>query len=82
MVVADASGCMKDAIVGRVKIEQRPLLLVEAEAEGSKVSLVLQNAETVRLVSEDGSAGLSSISGPGTGLWAGLPRAGVTSVSR
>jgi 3-dehydroquinate synthase II len=65
VVVADASGCMKDAIVGRVKIERRPLLLVEAEAEGSKVSLVLQNAETIRLVSEDGSARSVVDLGPG-----------------
>jgi 3-dehydroquinate synthase II len=47
-------GTLRDAGVGRVKIEQRPLLLVEAEAGGVKASLVLQNAETVRLVGEDG----------------------------
>ncbi len=47
-------GRLRDAGVGRVKIEQRPLLLVEAEADGVKASLVLQNAETVRLVGEDG----------------------------
>jgi hypothetical protein len=31
-------------------------LLREAEAEGIKTSLILQNAETIRLVKEDGSA--------------------------
>jgi 3-dehydroquinate synthase II len=44
--------------VGRTKIERRPLLLVEAKAEGSgaKASLILQNAETIRLVTPGGSA--------------------------
>lgn len=31
-------------------------MLVEAEAEGQPISLVLQNAETIRLVSPDGKA--------------------------
>jgi 3-dehydroquinate synthase II len=56
LVVIDAQGHARDAVVGRVKIERRPLLLVEAESEGSRVSLVLQNAETIRLVGEDGKA--------------------------
>ena len=54
VTVADAGGDLSDAVVGRVKIEKRPLLLVEAESGSSKVSLVLQNAETIRLVGEDG----------------------------
>jgi 3-dehydroquinate synthase II len=56
VLVADAQGKAHTAIVGRTKIERRPLLLVEAEAGGAKVSLILQNAETIRLVKEDGSA--------------------------
>jgi 3-dehydroquinate synthase II len=54
VLVATHEGMLRDAGVGRVKIEQRPLLLVEAEAGGVKASLVLQNAETVRLVGADG----------------------------
>jgi 3-dehydroquinate synthase II len=56
VLVADAGGKAHTAIVGRTKIERRPLLLVEAEAGGTKTSLILQNAETIRLVTEDGSA--------------------------
>ena len=41
VTVADAGGDLSDAVVGRVKIEKRPLLLVEAESGSSKVSLVL-----------------------------------------
>ena len=56
VLVADAKGIAHSAIIGRTKIERRPLLLVEAAAGKSKVSLILQNAETIRLVGEDGNA--------------------------
>ncbi|HOI57416.1 MAG: 3-dehydroquinate synthase II [Methanoculleus sp.] len=56
VLVAEHTGATHDAVVGRVKIERRPLLLVEAKAGDATVSLVLQNAETIRLVREDGSA--------------------------
>ncbi|EFN55575.1 hypothetical protein CHLNCDRAFT_23378 [Chlorella variabilis] len=50
VLVADAHGRTRTALVGRVKIEQRPLVLVEAElADGDRCSVLLQNAETVRL---------------------------------
>jgi len=50
------NGRTRTLSVGRVKIERRPLLLVEAAREGQTASAVIQNAETVRLVSEDGTA--------------------------
>lgn len=53
MIVRHA-GVTQPAIVGRVKIERRPMLLIEADAMGKTVSLILQNAETIRLVSPDG----------------------------
>ncbi len=56
VLVADAKGKAHSAIIGRTKIERRPLLLVEAESGAAKTSLILQNAETIRLVKEDGSA--------------------------
>jgi len=56
VLVTDAKGNAHTAVIGRTKIERRPLLLVEAEADGAKTSLILQNAETIRLVKEDGSA--------------------------
>ncbi len=56
VMVNGASGNCRQATVGRVKIEQRPLLLVEAEHEGSPVSIILQNAETIRLARPDGGA--------------------------
>ena len=55
VLIAEHTGATHEAVVGRVKIERRPLLLVEAEAGDAKASLVLQNAETIRLVREDGT---------------------------
>jgi len=51
----DADGEQKDAIVGRVKIERRPLTLVEADVDGVVIKTLLQNAETIKLVGADGS---------------------------
>jgi len=56
VLVTDAKGTAHPVIIGRTKIERRPLLLVEAEAGTAKVSLILQNAETIRLVKKDGGA--------------------------
>lgn len=56
VLVAEHTGPTSEAVVGRVKIERRPLLLVEARSGNATVSLVLQNAETIRLVREDGTA--------------------------
>jgi len=42
--------------VGRNKIERRPLLLIEAQAAGQTISLIVQNAETIRLTSPEGEA--------------------------
>jgi 3-dehydroquinate synthase II len=53
----DAGGGSETAAIGRVKVERRPLLLVEAAADdGRPASVVLQNAETIRLVREGGGA--------------------------
>lgn len=55
VLVINSKGDTQVAIVGRVKIERRPMMLVEAEAGKGKVSLILQNAETVHLTQPDGS---------------------------
>ena len=56
ILTVDKEGNTRSSIVGRVKIEKRPLMLIEAEYEGVKLRTLLQNAETIRLVAEDGSA--------------------------
>ncbi|MCX8011691.1 MAG: 3-dehydroquinate synthase II [Desulfobacterota bacterium] len=54
VLVVNAQGKTQPAVVGRVKIEKRPLILVEAEAEGEIFSVILQNAETIRLTTPEG----------------------------
>jgi 3-dehydroquinate synthase II len=56
VLVVDKDGKTKTTIVGRVKIEKRPLILIEAEYEGLKIKTLLQNAETIRLVDGKGEA--------------------------
>ncbi|KAL0014110.1 hypothetical protein SO802_001179 [Lithocarpus litseifolius] len=53
VIVVDQKGQQRTAIVGRVKIETRPLILVEAKRDldtQTIYSILLQNAETVALV--------------------------------
>ncbi len=55
VLIVDSKGNTEQAVIGRAKVERRPLILVEGSSNGSSVSLVLQNAETIRLVKQDGS---------------------------
>jgi 3-dehydroquinate synthase II len=55
VLIVDRTGKARPASVGRIKIELRPLILVESEAEGKKIKIILQNAETIRLVTPKGS---------------------------
>lgn len=55
ILTVDKEGNTKTTVVGRVKIEKRPLMLIEAEYEDVKIKTLLQNAETIRLVGEDGT---------------------------
>ncbi|MBP2144310.1 3-dehydroquinate synthase II [Methanococcus voltae] len=54
VLAVSSKGETREVIVGRVKIEKRPLYLIEAEYKGEIIRTILQNAETIRLVSEKG----------------------------
>lgn len=54
VTIVSREGETRPAIVGRVKIEKRPLILVEAEVDGQVINTLLQNAETIKLVTSDG----------------------------
>lgn len=54
VLIINSEGETRPAVVGRVKIERRPLMLVEAEVEGMRIKTLLQNAETIKLVGNDG----------------------------
>jgi len=53
-LIVDACGQTRLTNVGRVKVERRPLALVAAEAGGEQIATIVQNAETIRLVSPEG----------------------------
>lgn len=59
-IVAE-TGKIRHELVGRVKIERRPLVLIQVEYEGKQYPVMLQNAETVRLLTADGSKGVHTI---------------------
>ena len=56
VLAVDSEGRPRAVIVGRLKVERRPLILVEAEAEGQHFTTIVQNAETIRFVTPDGGA--------------------------
>jgi 3-dehydroquinate synthase II len=56
ILIVDFQGRTYPAVVGRAKVERRPLVLVEAEESNRPISVILQNAETIRLAQPDGKA--------------------------
>lgn len=54
VMVVNFEGKSYPAVVGRAKIERRPLAIVEAEENGETVSVILQNAETICLTQPSG----------------------------
>jgi 3-dehydroquinate synthase II len=56
VLVVGHDGHSRSAVVGRAKVESRPLMLVAAEAGGREVTTILQNAETIRLTRPGGEA--------------------------
>lgn len=58
VLVVDAEGRSRSVLIGRVKVEKRPLVLVEAMIDGDDgdvVSALLQNAETVKMIGPSAS---------------------------
>lgn len=53
--MVNTDGISRQVVVGRVKIERRPLMMIEALAEGELGTVMLQKAETIRLIRPDGS---------------------------
>lgn len=55
VLIVNREGKVRLTNVGRSKIEFRPLILIEAQAEDTKIKTILQNAETIRLVTPKAS---------------------------
>lgn len=61
IVITDRKGKCRTTSVGRCKVEQRPLILVSATDGKNDYTTILQNAETVRLVSKEGSVSVAKL---------------------
>jgi 3-dehydroquinate synthase II len=55
VIIINREGKTRKTNVGRIKIEIRPLILIEAETQGKPIKVILQNAETIRVVTPKGS---------------------------
>ncbi|XP_068334755.1 uncharacterized protein [Pyrus communis] len=74
VILVDQKGHQRTAIVGRVKIETRPLILVEAKSDSDDqtfYSILVQNAETVALVCPSKESELQKTAIPVTSLKVG-----------
>ena len=61
VLIINREGKVRKANVGRIKIEFRPLMLIEAEVEGKKIKTILQNAETIRVVTPQDSTPVTAL---------------------
>jgi 3-dehydroquinate synthase II len=68
ILIVNRSGATRTGHIGRVKIERRPMVVVQTETEGRVFSIILQNAETVRLVSDSTSTPVSELKPGSTAL--------------
>ena len=56
VLIVNFNGDTTTGIVGRLKIEKRPLMLVKAVTGGKEMTTIVQNAETIRLTDPEGNA--------------------------
>jgi 3-dehydroquinate synthase II len=56
VLIVASDGKTEQAVVGRVKIEKRPLVFIEVVCQEKLFSAILQNAETVRLTAPGGAS--------------------------
>lgn len=55
VLIVDRTGKTRNSSIGRCKLEVRPLVLIEAMKKNKTAKVVLQNAETIRVVTSEGS---------------------------
>lgn len=75
VLVARPEGSVRSARVGRIKIERRPLTLIEVEDRDRRYTAFLQEAETVRVSTEDGRVPTSELAAGGSVFAVRMPTA-------
>lgn len=61
VAIANSTGQTRTAIIGRLKIERRPFLLIRFDCNNQSGQVLVQQAETVRFIGEDGNISVTSI---------------------
>ncbi|AOW80614.1 MAG: 3-dehydroquinate synthase II [Halobacteriota archaeon] len=60
--VVDTDGQTREAVVGRAKIERRPMFRLEAETEsGERIETLIQNAETIKVHAKTGRKAVTDL---------------------
>jgi len=59
--VVDTDGTTREAVVGRSKIEKRPMFRVQAELDGDRIETLLQNAETIKVHTREGRRAVTDL---------------------
>lgn len=61
VLAIDSEGRCRSVVVGRAKVERRPLLVVEVKVGERRFTTILQNAETIRLCTPGGPVSISDL---------------------
>ena len=75
VLLCDEKGNTRIASVGRCKVEKRPLLMVTATDGKKEYTVMLQNAETIKMVGSKGSVSVTKLS-PGDKVLAKIETGG------
>ena len=75
VLLVSRNGSARTSSIGRCKVEKRPMVILEATDGSSTYSTVLQNAETVKVVTPDGSISVSDIK-PGNTILVKIEKGG------
>ena len=75
VLLCDGQGNTRVASVGRCKVEKRPLLMVTATDGKKEYTVMLQNAETIKMVRKNGSVPVTKL-GPGDKVLARIESGG------
>ncbi|MEM2905969.1 MAG: 3-dehydroquinate synthase II [Candidatus Bathyarchaeia archaeon] len=75
VLIVNREGVSRPTNVCRAKVEWRPLILLEARWQGKPVKAIVQNAETIRFVTPEGSRSVAELK-PGDRVLARLEEGG------
>lgn len=76
VLVTNYQGKTYPAIVGRLKIEKRPMMLIRARCGEKEITTIVQNAETIRLTDPDGKPVSVAVLAPGDRVLVALEDSG------